>query len=61
MVIRDDTDGQSETDSESAFSRENVELRFKPVEYTQDPVRSKEQVSQLNGQPLIQLPEMEIK
>lgn len=53
MVLRHDTDSQSETDSESASSREHVEVRFKPVEYTQDPVRSKEKVSLLNDQPLI--------
>ncbi|MCJ8746895.1 hypothetical protein PDJAM_G00146940 [Pangasius djambal] len=33
-------------DSESASTREDVEVRFKPVESTQDPVRSKEQVSE---------------
>lgn len=53
MVLKDDTDSLSETDSESASSREDVEVRFKPVEYTQDPVRQKEQVSRLNDQPLI--------
>ncbi|XP_060763912.1 tetratricopeptide repeat protein 16 [Neoarius graeffei] len=47
MVLRHDTDSQSETDSESASSREHVEVRFKPVEYTQDPVRSKEEVSEV--------------
>ncbi|KAG7318382.1 hypothetical protein KOW79_018137 [Hemibagrus wyckioides] len=44
-VLRHDTDSQAKTDSVSASSREDVEGRFQPVEYTQDPVRSKEQVS----------------
>ncbi|KAF7687385.1 hypothetical protein HF521_014613 [Silurus meridionalis] len=43
IVLRHDMDSQSKTDSES---REDVEVRFKPGEYTQDPIRSKEQVSE---------------
>ncbi|KAI5613182.1 hypothetical protein C0J50_11542 [Silurus asotus] len=42
IVLRHDTNSQSKTDSES---REDVEVRFKPGEYTQDPIRSKEQVT----------------
>ncbi|KAF4074431.1 hypothetical protein AMELA_G00239370 [Ameiurus melas] len=46
MVLRQDADSQLETDSENASGREDVEVRFKPVAYTQDPLRSKEQVSE---------------
>lgn len=49
MVLTQDTDSQLETDSENASSREDVDVRFKAVANTQDPVRTKEQVSQLNG------------
>ncbi|XP_053337679.1 tetratricopeptide repeat protein 16 [Clarias gariepinus] len=46
MVLRHDTDSQSETVSEKAPSRQDVEVRFNPVEYTQDLVGSREQVSE---------------
>lgn len=61
MALRHDTDSQWDTDSESASSREVVEVKFKTVEYTQDLVKSKKQVFQLNKKPLIKLSEMEIK
>ncbi|XP_017307971.1 tetratricopeptide repeat protein 16 [Ictalurus punctatus] len=46
MVLTQDTDSQLETDSENASSREDVDVRFKAVANTQDPVRTKEQVSE---------------
>ncbi|KAK2845617.1 hypothetical protein Q7C36_010471 [Tachysurus vachellii] len=47
MVLRHDTDSQLKTGLERALSRANVKGRFKPVEYSQELIRSKEKVNEV--------------